>query len=324
MPLLGKFASAVLDGTFPQVRYSFTDNPHLKTVFSGSEGLLKQWQTSLPININSQESLIEKTPLEQVQKLMRDALENHHLGADQDAKYPELKAILDGTFNEPTENEILRHCAIILNPMTNELELKSALIELQKHFPKDIQFHHDLKDMVAKLETPASSVPFTIEDTDAWEDLLLMGTEVDGSCQNINRDPANNKCLLASFLDGKIRLMVAREKGSGKIIGRVIYRIHVDENNKRALFVEALYIRNGVNETLIRQDIIEGCRQKAQSMGIALTASAKDYSYLNATKYPNALKSLGGPAPYEYVDALRGKQKDGIYSIPESALLWSP
>src|SRR5579863_84576 len=85
MPLVGKFANTVLDGTFPQIRYSFTNNKHLETVFSGNEELLKKWQTSLPIQINESEQ-------------------------------------------------------------------------------------------------------FTIEDTDAWEDLLLMGTEVDDSCQDIRNN----------------------------------------------------------------------------------------------------------------------------------------
>ena len=118
MPLLGKFANSVLDGTFPDVRYSFIDNPHLKTVFSGNEGLLKQWQTSLPIKIESttQVSVGDKTPLEQVQKLMRDALENHHLGADQDAKYPELNEILAGNFKDSNEGDRPPLLATILNP----------------------------------------------------------------------------------------------------------------------------------------------------------------------------------------------------------------
>ena len=323
MPLIGKFASAVLNKTLPQVRYSFAANPHLNAIFSENEELLTKWQTSLPIKIGSQENMIEKTSLEQVQKLMRDSLENHHLGTDQD--YPELEAILDGTFEGPIENDILRNCAEVLSPKTSEPELKLALMQLQKLFPNDdAQFYHDLKGMVANLETPQSSVPFTIEDTDAWEDFLLMGTEVDNSCQHIQGDPAYNKCLLASFLDGKIRLMVAREKGSGKILGRVVLRVLLDANNKPVLFVETLYTRKGVNAQLIRQSILEGCRQKAQSMGIPLAASARDYSDLNAKKYPGVLKSLGGPAPYEYVDALRGIQGGGFYTIPESYLLWSP
>jgi hypothetical protein len=296
MPLLGKFIGAVLDGTFPKMRYSFTDNIHLKTIFSGNEELLKKWQTPFPIV--------------QVQKLMQDALENR-------------QGILAGNFKESNE-DILRNCAIVLNPKTTLPELKSALIELQKLFPsEDDQFHHNLKDMMAKLD-PQSSESFTIEDTDDWEDIEMMGTEVDNSCQNLLGEPTLNKCLLASYLDGKIRLMVARDKISGKIVGRVVFRVHPDANNNTALFVEKLYTRKGVNEELIRQNILEGCQQKAQSMGIALTASVSGYSDLNAPKYPGALKALGGPAPYEYVDALGGRQKGGIYSIPESFLLWTP
>jgi hypothetical protein len=309
MPLLGKFANAVLDGTFPKVRYSFADNPHLKAIFSGNEELLKKWQTPFPII--------------QVQTLMRNALAYRHLGADQDAKYPELKAILDGTFKDADEG-IVRNCAIVLNPETALPELKSAVIELQKLFPSaDVQFHHDLKEMMATLD-PNPSELFTIEDTDAWEDFLMMGTEVFDSCQNIQGDPALNKCLLSPFGDGKNRLMDATERSSGKILGRIVFRVHPDTNNNLVLFVEKLYTRRGVDEKRIRQKILEGCKQKAQTMGIALTVSASDNSALNANKYPHALKSLGGPAPYEYVDALHGIQKNGIYSIPVSYLLWSP
>lgn len=270
MPLLGKFVCAVLDGTYPQVRYSFTDNLHLKTVFSGREELLKKWQTPLPIKIGSQESL-----------------EDH----------PEVD---DGTF---------RTCSTILNP--------KAVMELQRLSPSVT----DLEGIASILEISES---FTIEDTDAWEDCAMMGTEVDNSCLNVHRAPGYNKCLVSPFCDGKIRLIVARENSSGKIIGRVVLRILWDTNNNPVLFVEKLYTKKGVNHRLIRQSILEGCKQKAQSLGVALTLSANDYTDFNAIKYPGALKALGGPAPYEYVDALGGIQKDGIYSIPTSYLLWSP
>ena len=48
-------------------------------------------------------------------------------------------------------------------------------------------------------------------------------------------------------------------------------------------------------------------KRKAKELGIALVLSKKDYPKEGAIpQYPNALQSLGGPAPYEYVDALRG------------------
>ncbi|HEX4840092.1 MAG TPA: hypothetical protein VFU89_06590 [Rhabdochlamydiaceae bacterium] len=174
------------------------------------------------------------------------------------------------------------------------------------------------------IETEDSSLPFTIEDTDAWEDLVLMGTEVNNSCQDILNNPTLNQCLLTAFLDGKVRLMVAREKETGKIIGRVVLRVLQDDKGKPVLFVDKLYTRNGVNSALICRNILEGCKQKAQSMGIALAASVIDYNGLTTHKYPGTLNSLGGPAPYEYVDAMNGSQQNGTYSIPESYVLWEP
>ncbi len=330
MPLLGKFANGVLDNTFSKMRYDLTGNLHLTTLFSENAELLNRWQTPLQIKIDNQgETVEEKTPQERIQKLMQNALKNHHLGEDQDKMYPELKAILGGNFETPIKAgdrwDVLRHCATVLNPKTELAELQSALIELQKLFhSKDVQFHHDLKSMAAQFETTQSSVPFTIEDTDAWEDLLLMGTEVHDSCQSIHRNPSTNRCLLASSLDGKIRLMVARETGTGKLLGRVVLRIMQDVNKKPVLFIETLYTRYGVNSQHLKQNIIEGCRQKALSMGVALTASTNDYGDLSIEKYPGALESLGGPAPYEYVDAIEGQANDSIYSIPESYLLWAP
>ncbi len=166
------------------------------------------------------------------------------------------------------------------------------------------------------------AVRWTIEDTDSWEDMLLMGTEVN-SCQDIYGSPLYNKCLLSYILDGKNRIMVAKDS-SGKIIGRAVLRVLWDKTQKKqVLFMERLYTRGGNRNNLLR-DILEGCKQKAQAMGIPLVASASDYKNLKTDKYPETLYSLGGPAPYEYVDALGGIQDNGIYVLKESYLLWSP
>ena len=305
MPLLGKFAGAVLDGTFHQMRYEITNNRHMQTVFSGNVDLLKKWQTSLPIKI-TEPSVLEKisSPQERVQKLMRDALDNHHL-------------------EKESSEEIELLCQTVLDPKTEPPQLQAALESLQKLFPDpSSQFHHDLKGMIATLiPREPSACKWIIEDTDAWEDLLLMGTEPDHSCQHIERDPQFNKCVLASIWDPKIRLMVARDPESGKILGRIAYKIMLP---KREIFVERLYINNGVNEVAVRRDLLEGCRQKAEVMGSTLVASAYDYGNLGAKRYPVSLQSLGGPAPYEYVDALSGMQKDGVYSLHTNIVLWSP
>ncbi len=337
MPLLGKFASSVLNGTYPQIRYDFTNNPHLQTVFSKNENLLEKWQTSLPIKINqaAQEMIQNEESQQQIERLTRKALSDHHLGKDQETVYPELTALLSRELKLPKihpeadeqelkRTNIVQQCGVLLNPKSDLFQLKTALGELQKLLPNDVQFKQDVNNMLKQLSLPqSSSESWTILDTDAWIDMLLMGTEVDSSCQGIKSNPDDNKCLLSYILDGKTRIMIAADP-SGKIVGRAVLRILWDAKQKKpVLFVERLYI-HGENYKSKQQAILEGCKQKAQVMGIPLVASAPDYRALKADKYPETLLALGGPVPYEYVDALVGIQKDGIYSIKESVLLWSP
>ena len=216
----------------------------------------------------------------------------------------------------------MQKCAVLLNPSSDPAQLKEALNDLLKLLPADVEFRKDVNDMLKQLVSQASNEQWTIEDSDSWEDMILMGTEPDNSCLNVNGSPGFNKCLLANILDGKIRIMVAKDP-SGKITARAVLRVIVETQMKPVLFVERLYIRGG-NYQGKERDILEGCRLKAEAMGIPLVASAKDYKLPEAKKYPGVLASLGGPAPFEYVDALSGIQPNGVYSIPESLLLWSP
>jgi hypothetical protein len=330
MPLLGKFAGAVLDGSYPQIRYDFSENWHLETVFSNNGELLKKWQTALSIKINKTKPVVVESPEEQIRRSAHRALSDRHLGEDQETFYPGLAALLAGKTAPspppdagPLEQQVVRKCATLLDPKSDLTELKAALDELLKLLPEDVEFRNDVKSMLERLSPQASEETWVIEDSDAWEDMELMGTEVDGSCQRIDGDPFYNKCLLSYIFDGKNRIMIARDS-SGRIVARAVLRILWDETQKKpVLFVERLYIRGGSYERK-ENDILEGCRQKAEYLNIPLVASARDYILPETKRYPGLLKALGGPAPFEYVDALGGIQRGGIYTISESLLLWSP
>jgi hypothetical protein len=329
-PFVGKFARAVLEESFSTMRNNPVGNKQLETIASHDPNLLATWKTSLPITLEetAQEAVTEQSPQQQIQKLLRGSIENHHIGPD--AEYPELQEVLSGSLNfnedESRSSIVARHCASILDPKAEIPQLKTALAALQKLFPDPAsEFHHDLKTMASRLDpSQSSSNTWKIEDTDAWEDFLMMGTEVDGSCQHIQRNPSLNKCVLGYALDGKARLMIARDS-SGKIIGRAVLRMLWEADKKPpVLFVEKLYTKGGSNIAQIRRDILAGCTQKAQAMGVTLTASSGDYHDLDMDPYPEPLHALGSPVPYEYVDALSGIQKNGTYTIPNSLLLWSP
>lgn len=213
-PLLKEFAQAVLDGTFPKLRYDLNRNPHLKKIAEQSPGVIEKWK-------------------------------------------------------------------------------------------QPIVFNHK---------------KFTVTDTEQWEDLLLLGTEVENSCQNINREAYLNRCLLAYIHDGKNRPIVV--KSGDRIVARAVMRILWDEKKESpVLFLENTYTSSGDPE--IRQLIREGALAKAQAMGLPLLCDRVDQDE-GSKDYDGPLQSLGGPAPYEYVDALKGAQQNGEFTIPNSKVLFRP
>ena len=217
--------------------------------------------------------------------------------------------VLDGTFSEKRyclkENKHLQTIAA---------DYPNLFATWKKALPIKIK-RADLPDTPQQQMKPS----WTIEDTDAWEDLLLTGTEVDGSCLHIQNDPVKSQYLFSYILDGKMRLMIARES-SGKVIGRAILRILWDEYQQQpVLFVEKVYAAKNANVQQLQQEIFEGCRQKAKSMKISLVTSPDSSTLESLQKRP--LRSLGGPAPYEYVDDLRSVCRNGVYCIPFHSLL---
>ena len=111
--------------------------------------------------------------------------------------------------------------------------------------------------------------------------------------------------------------LIAVKDELGKILARSVLRLLMDEQSKSpVLFLERIYTCQNTEEL---SDLIrEGALRKAKALGLPLVASSKDYQDLcHLTPYPNRLKSMGGPVPYEYVDALGGIQNNGEFSIDE-------
>jgi len=287
--------------------------------------------------------------------MMTQAIRENHLGDNHKELYPILTAFLDrkefaendaeeienvvskmkeqcksiaqvARTVESKQKEVLQEqllrlgieicCLMLLNPDLKPPQRMNILGELLAKSDK-LEFKNDVTGIIREVE-PAKASPVKwvkVHDSDSWEDMLLMGDEVSNSCQRISGDPYYNKCLLAYIGDGKNKLMIVRDI-QGRIAARSVLRILLDEKGSPVLFMERLYTKK--SDPKLAELILQGCLSKAKIMGLPLVASIKDYPELakNAV-YPGALKALGGPAPYEYVDALGGIQKDGQFSIPE-------
>jgi hypothetical protein len=160
----------------------------------------------------------------------------------------------------------------------------------------------DLQEIVEALKSSKENRQLTqyagweVVDTDDPCDLLLLGTEVPGSCQRIDGDPNLNKCLLSYLMDGKNRAIVVKNK-SGNIVARAILRILWDDVKKEpVLFQERSYPL--VLDPLVERALNESFKRRAREIGLPLLSGKRTIS-----RYPNRVRSLGDVAPSEYVDA---------------------
>lgn len=222
------------------------------------------------------------------------------------------------------------------------IQIEKALELIREKFNASIDAIDDLKLCLRMIDSNKLTKikydlnRYIIVDTDHWEDLLLCGTEVQGSCQHIERDPNNNMCLLGYITDGKIRVVAVKDD-NGKIVGRRILRLLIDKKTgKPVIYQERLYSNVGIpKETIQALDVM--VLRKAQKMGIPLL-SAKEVvrkediekqeaeEKITSSVYPSEIESLSSPSPFEYVDAGGIGITEGEYTIPSSCMRirWKP
>lgn len=357
---LQKFYSDVMNGTFQKNRYEI--GQHLSTVFSWKEGFKEIWKTGKRKLIQDVSEVDEKersenkfNPREYL--FQRICLDKHIDFAEYttlnflsnprepisnhiDSSLQELSEMKEKLKNSKEEDatkhfhqlllqeKIISLCDPRKNIQERELLFKEAKDCVEKIFnSKDHQFIQDLnglKILMKSEKKQQSNLNWFVEETDVWDDLLLCGTEVLGSCQNIHGQESLNKCLLNYLLDGKNRIVVLKNT-EGQIRARVILRLLWDEEKKcPILFQERLYTSPEVLASSL-DAINKMCIEKARDLGITLVTSDNN-EIAGDEPYPNSIESLNGCAPFEYVDADGLGTTNGTFTIrPNSmAIIFDP
>lgn len=355
LPYLRNFFISILEGKDRENRYKTVPNDHLDTVFSWKTNPAEriEWENiwkrgcSKPLGITNNKVVQDEKELDIQKVFVEKICSDKHLDVRDYpiiAKYLQnpLELGIEGSLkklNEISEScikenkkdakskilklnlekELITLCDAALSKEEKENALRNAIVKMQEIYPNENNhvFLADLKAIEKMINAKERSgyTGWTVEDSDHWEDLLLCGTEVLGSCQNINGNPDYNKCLMNYILDGKNRVVILKDE-KGCIQARVILRLLWDSNLKKpVLFRERLYHNAGINEKYISEvDVM--CLNKAKAMGIPLT---KTKGYDSEVSYNNSIESLNGRAPYEYVDATRGVTS-GTFSIGASSI----
>lgn len=349
MPSIKTLFTDILEGNHHRNRYSSNLSKHLKTVFSwrSDKAERKAWKKIWRSGKSSPLKAIDHHTgqAENVVRFLKEKINDNHIPLltdsilmkclerpkEADQKFKELDEVI---FKKGETNENLLQKALLSLIISNtkeerEVFLNTAIDLLQKLYPgqNDHQFLRDLKDLKKIIEAKMiSKEGWTVEDSDHWEDLLLCGTEVLGSCQSINGDPNLNKCLIDYITDGKNRAVVIKD-ADGYIQARVIIRLLWDSKLMRpVLYRERLYKAAGISDDCI-QDLEEMCISKARALGISLVKEVQEGEENNSyASYPNVLESLNGRAPFEYVDAASLGITNGKFIIPctNSCVLFNP
>ena len=188
--------------------------------------------------------------------------------------------------------------------MESQLQQIKGLLNPQQEFFHDVD--GALKQIKAE-ESVRQKQNIKVIDTDDPNHILLMGTEVHGSCQRVEGSIHQNKCLLGYFLDGKHRLGIVCN-AQGKILARSVFRLLIDSKGKPVLYQEMVYLGEYCENTtgLLRKLAIK----KALSLGVPLTVGREHFESKEIIQYPHPLFAKGKPVPFEYVDALRSIQSD--------------
>lgn len=163
--------------------------------------------------------------------------------------------------------------------------------------------------------------PYQIINTDNWEDLLLCGTDMEGSCQHVAGNPEFNKCLLGYTNDGKNRMIAIKDPTTNKIVARTIAKMLWSEKEQRpVLYLEVVYphkVSDEMREMLTKYAIKEAKR-------LDCTLYSKENFTNDLPKNEDRLQSLKSKkAPFEYSDSTGGVMANGAFTV-QSGFLVSP
>ena len=230
--------------------------------------------------------------------------------------------IKGGLFQDPAqiqkyEEEYRSKINGILRKIENICALGKAICPANEFLAK----MKGMKKELPKIIKTVSYENWTITETDDPQDMLLCGTEIPlGSCQRVTGPIEYNKCLLAYLIDPKIHLLAIKDQ-HGKIRMRAIFKILLNEKGERVLFMEKIYPEiapAGLKDLLYRY-----AKERAKEYQLPLVVGGLT-TELSSVGYGLTVYSLGGPAPFEYVDALKAVEPKSCYKIPKSSLIYSP
>lgn len=148
---------------------------------------------------------------------------------------------------------------------------------------------------------------------------MLAGSEVQGSCLHVSRSNEHTAGLLGYLLNGHNKLLAIRDGVNERSLARGMLRILLSrETREPILFLDNIYPKNTSPE--LKQALLNYAVHYAQELRLPLTSLV----FISDQRFSQELYSLRGLAPFDYIDAIVGAQKDGVFEIAPPFLHYQP
>ncbi len=202
-----------------------------------------------------------------------------------------------GTLNSSSKNEvILAKKALkkfIQDIITETFEENRYSNEMAPCYHVALKFNPNFAKKWRAGSTLMLQNSYKVEDTIDPYTLLAQGTHIEGSCQKVTRTPTLCCGLAKRLVSGDIRLLVVRNS-EGKMVGRAVLRLMLNQNKEPIVFVEKFYVNN--NNEITRDDLKKMLLERAKEWKIPV------YEEGNSGEETALGVSNGYP---DYVDANR-------------------
>lgn len=200
----------------------------------------------------------------------------------------------------------------------------TKLEELETLVPKTSLFMNDLpllKEILEGKQQFRGERTILLSNTDNPYDLLLCGTEVAGSCQDINKSSNMNRGLLGYLLNGHRMIEgkpLSKTPDQEAIDGRAIFRLELDEDDRPVLLLERLYPLN--LDPAYKDALKIFAKEEADRLSQFVEGGIPLVSVEEGDKtkpYGKQIRSLGGRVD-EYVDSADGIATGAVYTLRDA------
>lgn len=156
---------------------------------------------------------------------------------------------------------------------------------------------------------------WTLHDGCESEDFINSGSDVHGSCQDVEGDPSFTQTLLGRMLDGRKRMLMLKNE-TGEIVARAMFRLLHSAQGAPVALLSKTYLNASLTPTQARKILLSFARRRACALRLPLVAARCAYPVQLDWTCDLHASSGAGPDYWDELGAASKCAKYGAVRLP--------